>query len=267
MMPFAVKRMLGITVVGLCVATADIAVRPAASEAQAQDLRLASSEGMGRLGTNKRLMDPSLPTAPRASGGARMRKVPTNWFWKRVSPSAVAASARRWPEVVRLVEAERASGRAIFGSVATARRILANYGPTLKAEAKKRNISLPLLVAVIAVESNGNPKARSHVGAGGLMQLMPQTAKRFGVTDRYQPGQNIRGGATYLDWLLKRYQGDAVLALAGYNAGEGAVDKYAGVPPYRETRAYVAKVAGAYAAARTLCTSPPMGARDACEIR
>ena len=235
--------------------------------AMAEGIRPGNSDGMGRLGTNKRLMDPSMPTVPRASGGTRLRKIPTNWFWKQVSPSVVAASAQRWSRVLAVLEGGRSEGRPIFGSMATAQRIYANYGPILRAEAKKRNLSLPFLIAVIAVESNGNPKARSHVGAGGLMQLMPQTAKRFGVANRYQPGPNIRGGAHYLDWLLKRYNNDAVLALAGYNAGEGAVDKYAGVPPYRETRAYVAKVAGAYLAARHLCSNPTVSARETCEIR
>ena len=233
----------------------------------ADGIRSGETPGMGRLGTNKRLMDPSMPTVPRASGGARARKIPTNWFWKQVSPSVAAASTRRWSQVLDVMEAGRLAGKPIFGSQTTAQRIYQNYGTMLKAEAKRRNISLPFLIAVIAVESNGNPKARSHVGAGGLMQLMPQTAKRFGVADRFQPGPNIRAGTQYLDWLLKRYNNDAVLALAGYNAGEGAVDKYAGVPPFRETRAYVAKVAGAYLAARRLCASVPKNARDVCEIR
>ena len=121
--------------------------------------------------------------------------------------------------------------------------------------------------AQIAVESGGNPGARSPKGAGGLMQLMPGTAARFGVSDAYAPSQNIRGGATYLDWLLRHFGGDAVLALAGYNAGEGAVERHSGVPPYTETRDYVAKVAGAYAAAWALCEKPPRNVRDACEIK
>ena len=85
--------------------------------------------------------------------------------------------------------------------------------------------------------------ALSHAGAQGLMQLMPATARRFGVTDSYNAGQNIRGGAQYLAWLLKRFNGNLTLAAAGYNAGEGAVAKYGGVPPYNETQRYVQRVA------------------------
>ena len=97
--------------------------------------------------------------------------------------------------------------------------------------------------AIIHAESAFNPAALSHAGAQGLMQLMPATARRFGVTDSYDATQNIRGGVQYLAWLLKRFNGDLKLAAAGYNAGEGAVDKYKGVPPYSETRRYVDRVA------------------------
>ncbi len=218
----------------------------------------------GRLSTRKRLMDPSLP-APnsRRVYGRQAFK----WFWQEVSTSRAAASAARWSAVLQVVERGRAKGKAVYGSRATARRILQKYGPYLKKEAKRRNVSIPFLIAVIAVESNGNPGARSPVGAGGLMQLMPATARRFGVSNAYAPSQNIRGGAQYLDWLLRYFNGDAVLALAGYNAGEGAVNKYKGVPPFRETRDYVAKVAGAYLAARTLCSNPPRSARANCDVK
>ena len=97
--------------------------------------------------------------------------------------------------------------------------------------------------AIIHAESAFRPTALSRVGAQGLMQLMPATARRFGVADAYDAAQNIRGGVQYLAWLLKRYGGDLKLAAAGYNAGEGAVDKYKGVPPYGETRRYVERVA------------------------
>ncbi|MEM6906877.1 MAG: lytic transglycosylase domain-containing protein, partial [Pseudomonadota bacterium] len=96
------------------------------------------------------------------------------------------------------------------------------------------------------------------------MQLIPATAKRFGVTDSFDPAQNIDGGAAYLAWLLKRFGEDPILALAGYNAGEGAVDKYGGVPPFTETRDYVAKVFDAIAAAEALCHIRPEGPRRSC---
>jgi len=96
--------------------------------------------------------------------------------------------------------------------------------------------------AIMHAESSYNPMALSRVGAQGLMQLMPATARRFGVTDAFNAGQNIRGGVQYLSWLLKRYNGDLTKAAAGYNAGEGAVDRHGGVPPYRETQRYVERV-------------------------
>lgn len=103
-----------------------------------------------------------------------------------------------------------------------------------------------LVVEVIRAESGFNPKARSAKGALGLMQLIPSTAARFGVSDPLQPIQNLRGGMAYLSWLLGRFDGDLRLVLAGYNAGEGAVQRYGGVPPYAETRAYVRKILERY---------------------
>jgi soluble lytic murein transglycosylase-like protein len=110
----------------------------------------------------------------------------------------------------------------------------------------QHNIDEDLLAAVVKAESGGNTHAVSRTGARGLMQLMPGTASAMGVDDAFRPEQNIAGGTAYLDRLLVRYHDDATLALAAYNAGPGAVDKYRGVPPYRETRAYVARVIGEF---------------------
>jgi soluble lytic murein transglycosylase-like protein len=108
--------------------------------------------------------------------------------------------------------------------------------------ARQNSLSPGLVHSVIQVESNYNPKAVSPKGAQGLMQLIPSTARRFGVSDAFDPADNIQGGARYLKYLLGLYKGDESLALAAYNAGEGAVSRYGGVPPYPETQDYVAKV-------------------------
>jgi soluble lytic murein transglycosylase-like protein len=112
--------------------------------------------------------------------------------------------------------------------------------------ADRHRVDPALIRAVIETESNWNPRAYSHKGAGGLMQLIPTTAQRFGAYDVFNPQQNIDAGVKYLKTLLERYNGNLDLALAAYNAGEGAVDRAHGVPAFRETRNYVQKVQDAY---------------------
>mgnify|MGYP002752557850 CR=1 FL=1 len=118
-----------------------------------------------------------------------------------------------------------------------------NLSAQINQIAREVGIEPHFVHAIISAESAYKPGARSHAGAMGLMQLMPGTARRFGVTDAYNTGQNITGGATYLKWLLNEFGGDMQLAAAGYNAGEGNVKKYGRkIPPFIETRAYVPKV-------------------------
>jgi soluble lytic murein transglycosylase-like protein len=112
--------------------------------------------------------------------------------------------------------------------------------------AERHRVDPALIRAVIETESNWNPRAYSHKGAGGLMQLIPTTAKRYGAFDVFNPQQNIDAGVKHLKWLLERYNGNLDLALAAYNAGEGAVDRAHGIPAFRETRNYVQKVQDAY---------------------
>jgi len=122
---------------------------------------------------------------------------------------------------------------------------LAKYAPLIQSAAARHNVPVELICGVILQESGGNPRARSHCGAQGLMQLMPPTARRFGVKDSYDPAQNIEGGVKYLRFLIDRFKGDLELVCAGYNAGEGNVAKYGNkIPPFRETRNYVPAVLG-----------------------
>jgi soluble lytic murein transglycosylase-like protein len=116
----------------------------------------------------------------------------------------------------------------------------------VKEAAERHSVDPALIRAVIQTESNWNSGAVSRRGAGGLMQLIPTTAQRFGANDLFNPQQNIDAGVRYLKTLLERYNGNLDLALAAYNAGEGAVDRAHGIPAFRETRSYVQKVQDAY---------------------
>jgi soluble lytic murein transglycosylase-like protein len=118
----------------------------------------------------------------------------------------------------------------------------ADLGEMLAAAGAAHNLDVDLLASVVKAESNGNARAVSRAGAQGLMQLMPRTAAQLGVHDSFRPDENVRGGSAYLDALLTRYGNNLALALAAYNAGPEAVDRYHGIPPYYETRVYVARV-------------------------
>lgn len=186
------------------------------------------------------------------------------WFWDAVSPDLTAGGPGRLePALVSLSNPPAGEG------------VTTPQLQSLMAIARARNaelllntvgtgVSPALVLAVIAVESGGRADAVSKAGAEGLMQLIPATADRFGVTDSLDAGQNIRGGTAYLDWLLKEFGGDPILALAAYNAGENAVRKHGGVPPFPETRAYVPKVLAAFSVARGLCKTPPELVSDGC---
>jgi membrane-bound lytic murein transglycosylase B len=117
------------------------------------------------------------------------------------------------------------------------------YDKTIAEAARHFDVDAALVSAVIKAESDYNPRTVSHKGARGLMQLMPATAARFGVTNSFDPVANIYGGTRYLRWLLKTFDGNADLAVAAYNAGEGNVWKYKGVPPFRETVNYINRIA------------------------
>lgn len=132
------------------------------------------------------------------------------------------------------------------------------YQAIIESSSIRYGVNKALITAIISVESCFNSKAVSRKGAQGLMQLMPVTARRFGVIDSFKPSENVGGGVRYLRFLLSRYKNNTKLAIAAYNAGEGAVDNYNGVPPYKETQAYVEKVLalqGRYASGKKIVSN------------
>jgi len=161
------------------------------------------------------------------------------YSWRDASGTLVVSSQPKDPSAQLYVVRKGASVQATRPAVSKRGEV---YEDLIVHHATEQNISADLVRAVIQVESAFNPLARSIKGAMGLMQLMPATARALGVTNAYDPGQNIRAGVTYLKQLLARYDSNVELALAAYNAGPGAVEKYGAVPPYRETRNYVHKI-------------------------
>jgi hypothetical protein len=188
------------------------------------------------------------------------------WFWDAVPTGLSDASGRFDSALIAL-------GQGPDGSSVRAPRlqhmqeVADAYGKDILKATLDTNVSPALVLAVIGIESAGNADAVSHAGAVGLMQLIPATAERFGVTDSTDPVQNIKGGVAYLDWLLKEFDNDPLMVLAAYNAGEGAVKANNGVPPYAETRDYVPKVLAAWQVAQGLCVSQPLLVTDPCVFR
>ena len=158
----------------------------------------------------------------------------------------VVAPEKEQRQVLRSVQDDNFKGGdgnlTTSGSLGALKLTKVEMGEMLSRSGVAHNIDADLLASVVRAESGGQVRAVSRTGAKGLMQLMPGTAKQLGVEDSFKPEQNIAGGTAYLDALLTRYHDNVALALAAYNAGPGAVDKYRGVPPYRETQAYVARV-------------------------
>jgi soluble lytic murein transglycosylase-like protein len=186
-----------------------------------------------------------------------------DWFWDVVPHDTVTAAPERF--IIGLTALEHAKAATLSKPTFQQVTDIANaHGIDILVHSIDTQISPALALAVIAVESAGKVSATSGAGAQGLMQLIPATAERFGVTDSMDPSQNIRGGITYLDWLVTEFRGDVLLALAGYNAGENAVKKNNGVPPYAETRAYVPKVLAAWQITKRLCVTQPVLYSDGC---
>ena len=196
------------------------------------------------------------PTHPKITG--------LEWFWLAVSPDLSDSRPGRLELAVRAID-NAPDGKVVSTPrLQTLQEIANQHGLNILRATVGTNVSPALVLALISIENAGKIEAESHAGAQGLMQLMPATAARFGVTDRLDPAENIKAGVAYLAWLMNHFDNDPILVLAGYNAGEGSVRDNAGVPPFAETRAYVPKVLAAWTVARGLCQTPPELMTDGC---
>ncbi|MEL7465885.1 MAG: lytic transglycosylase domain-containing protein [Pseudomonadota bacterium] len=186
-------------------------------------------------------------SAPATSSAPRRSR--HDWFWTIASPELRAADPAR----IDPLAATAAQRLGASGKPERLTKIATRFGSEITTAAAKASVPPRLLMAVIAAESGGDPRAVSSAGAQGLAQLIPATAQRFGVRDPFDPAQNLTGAAAYLAVLLRMFDGDPLLALAGYNAGENAVLRYEGVPPFAETRDYVPIVLSYLHIAGTMC--------------
>ncbi len=230
-------------------------------------------------GTTKRITvqiapraNPAVPPLPsRSAGQPVVEAAPETpqtdigryaWFWDKISPALTASGPGRLDDAI---QAMRGAGNPVAAPrLQQLQDIAQAHGIDILTNTIGTQVSPALVLAMISVESSGQPDVVSSAGAKGLMQLMPATAERFGVEDRAVPNQNIAGGVQYLDWLMGEFERDPILVLAGYNAGEGAVRDHAGVPPFPETRDYVPKVLAAFEVAKGLCLTPPELISDGC---
>lgn len=239
----------------------------------------AKREKPPKAGSRKRITVQITPQGARAGavvggqasggdgGATRAASNSYAWFWDDVSPLIAQSGPGRLQMALTRIANPPAGQGVGAPRLQTLSGIAQSHGREILKSTVGKKVSPALVLAVIAVESAGRSDAVSHAGAQGLMQLMPATAARFGVSDSMVAAQNIAGGVAYLDWLMGEFNGDPVLVLAAYNAGEGAVRKNAGVPPYAETRGYVPKVLAAFQVAKGLCMTPPQLATDGCVFR
>lgn len=205
-----------------------------------------------------------VPAAPAIAGGAAPEPASNaaDWYWTQVSDRLADADAARLQFALAALDSE---GNSITPpTLRDLAKISGEHGRAMMLSTAGRNVSPALALAVASIESGGRASAVSSAGARGLMQLMPETAERFGVIEIEDPSENIRGGVAYLDWLMDEFDRDPLLVLAAYNAGEGAVRSYDGVPPFAETRNYIPKVLAAWRVARSLCRTPPDLLTDPC---
>ncbi|MEX0369498.1 MAG: lytic transglycosylase domain-containing protein [Tateyamaria sp.] len=225
-----------------------------------------------KAGTQKRITVQIEPTAPEpaepvsdaspGSGTAAPAGARYDWFWEDVSPDIANAGPGRLDLAMRALA--RSDRPVPVPRLQQMQTLAQAQGVEILKATIGTDVSPALVLAVMMVESAGRVDAQSRAGAQGLMQLMPDTAARFGVEDSFEPSQNIAGGVKYLNWLMDTFDRDPVLVLAGYNAGEGSVRTHQGVPPFAETRDYVPKVLATFQVARGLCITPPELVTDGC---
>lgn len=206
------------------------------------------------------------PVTQAAAVPDRVAPAESDWFWAEIPPGRDFGDGR-YAAVMRLLATAPEAQSLPVVRAETLLALAEAHGPRILRETIGTRVSPALVLAVMAVESHGDGDAQSSAGAQGLMQLIPATAARFGVTDSFDADQNIAGGVAYLDWLMEEFDRDPVMVLAGYNAGEGAVRGANGVPDYRETREYVPRVMATWAMARALCVTPPELVSDGCVFR
>jgi soluble lytic murein transglycosylase-like protein len=228
-----------------------------------------------RLATAKKPEPYTKPASEAATGGgaadagqpvAPVANAAYGWFWDNVSPTMGAVQGR-FPLALATLSQGPKGARVSAPRLQHMQNVVESYGTEILKATIGTDVSPALVLAVIGIESAGRADAVSSAGAQGLMQLIPATAERFGVTDAKDPAQNIKGGVAYLNWLMGEFDRDPLMVLAAYNAGEGAVKANAGVPPYAETRDYVPKVLAAWQVAQGLCLSPPELISDPCVFK